>query len=275
MNHLLGNWEAVAIARDPEGIHQMRVAIRRLRSALGLFGGPFRAALHPLEDDLRWLARVLGAARDLDVFDDEVFRPAADAHGEDVRFAALTATVRARRQDAWNDVLAVLASERFRRLMLSLAAAALGKAWLENATKAAGRPAALLARKRIAKRHAQAVKVGKKIEELDAQSRHKLRIRLKKLRYAVEFFSSLFPKGAVGTYLARLAALQEVLGHMNDAAVARSVVDGFLAGEQENAADVGYTCGVIAGWHLGHWREHRKALRRRWRSFAHLKPLWK
>jgi inorganic triphosphatase YgiF len=275
LHHLLGNWESVAVARDPEGIHQMRVAIRRLRCAFALFGGPFRAALRSLESETHWLAGVLGFARDLDVFDDEVLRPAAEAHGEDARLEALASIIRLRRQDAWDNVIAALESERFRRLMLDIAAATLSKPWLENSTKATMRPAAVLARKRIARRTAQALKHGKNIESLDVKARHKLRIRLKKLRYALDFFASLFSKREVNHYQQRLSALQDVLGHMNDAAVARALVEELLAGSHNDGAAVGYACGVIAGWHLGHGGEYRKALVRQWRRFVKLKPLWK
>ena len=263
------------VARDPEGIHQMRVAIRRMRCAIALFGGPFRAAFQSLEDDIRRLAKILGAARDLDVFGDEVFHPAAQAHGEDPRLDVLTTMVRARRQAAWASVTSTLESDWFRGLMLDVAAATLAKPWLATATTEVERPAKVLARKRLARRHGQAIKLGKTIKSLDAGGRHKLRIRLKKLRYAIDFFASLYPASKVTKYLDRLGALQDVLGHMNDAAVARKLTDEFMAADNDDNAAVDYACGVIAGWHLGHDGEHRKALSRQWRGFAKLKPPWK
>jgi CHAD domain-containing protein len=275
LHHLLGNWTAVVVARDPEGIHQMRVAIRRMRSVIALFGGPFRAALQPLEDDIPRLARVLGAARDLDVFEDEVFRPAAEVYGQDPRLDALTGLVRAKRQKAWTDVISTLESDWFRRLMLDIAAATLSKPWRATASSAAGRPAKALARKRLARGLSQAIKLGKTIETLDVNERHTLRIRLKKLRYAVEFFASLYPEGKATKFVDGLGAIQDVLGHMNDAAVARKFTDEFIAVNHGDEAAVNYACGVIAGWHLGHDGEHRKTLSRQWRRFAKLTPPWK
>jgi triphosphatase len=275
LHHLLGNWASVVQARDPEGIHQMRVAIRRLRCAVGLFGGPFRSSIQSVESELRWLAGVLGAARDLDVFDDEVFRPVATAHGDDVRLEALASVVRVRRREAWVGVIAALESERFRRLMLDIAAATLCRPWLGNSAKAVSRPAGELARKRMARRHAQALKLGNKIERLDAKARHKLRIRLKKLRYALDFFASLFPKREVGEYSRRLGELQETLGKMNDAAVARQFVEALMGESLADAGAVNYACGVVAGWHLGHERDRHKALAHQWRHFSKLKPMWK
>lgn len=275
LQHLLGNWESVTVARDPEGIHQMRVGIRRMRCAFALFGGPFRAALQPLESEIQWLAGVLGFARDWDVFADEVFRPAVEINGDDARLEALASVVGVRRHEAWANVIDALESERFRRLMLDIAAATLRKPWLETSTKAAGRPAGVLARKRVARRFAQAVKLGKKIESLDAKARHRLRIRLKKLRYALDFFTSLFPKRKVNAYLERLGALQDVLGMMNDAAVARTLVEDLLAGEHSDGAALSYACGVVVGWHQGHGGGHHTTLERHWRRFTKLKPLWK
>ncbi len=275
LHHLLGNWTAVVVARDPEGIHQMRVSIRRMRSVIALFGGPFRAALQPLEDDIRRLARVLGAARDLDVFEDEVFRPAAEVYGQDPRLDVLTGLVRAKRQKAWTDVISTLESDWFRGLMLDIAAATLSKPWRATASSAAGRPAKALARKRLARGLSQAIKLGKTIETLDVNERHTMRIRLKKLRYAVEFFASLYPEGKATKFVDGLGAIQDVLGHMNDAAVARKFTDEFVAVNHGDEAAVNYACGVIAGWHLGHDGEHRKTLSRQWRRFDKLTPPWK
>ena len=278
LNHLLGNWVCVTRTREPEGIHQMRVAMRRMRSALTLFDGPFRLALRELEAEVRWLAGVLGEARDLDVFQEDVFRPAADAHGEDERLLELATVVRTRRRIAWHNVLEALESERFRKLVLDITAVTFSKPWLDHALggENAVQPAVDFARDRLAHRYAQAIKRGRRIGDLDAAERHELRIRLKKLRYAVDFFASLYAKRRVKKYLKRLSDLQDVLGHMNDAAVARTLVREILAehGDGEGAAAIGYAGGVVAGWHLGHARERAKRLERRWRRFSKLKPVW-
>ncbi len=278
LSHLLGNWICVTRTREPEGIHQMRVAMRRMRSALTLFDGSFRLALRDLEAEVRWLAGVLGEARDLDVFQEDVFRPAAEAHGEDERLLELATVVRTRRRIAWHDVLEALESERFRKLVLDITAVTFSKPWLDHSLggEDAVQPAVDFARGRLAHRYAQAMKRGQRIGELDAAERHELRIRLKKLRYAVDFFASLYAKRRVKTYLKWLGELQDVLGHMNDAAVARALVREILSehGEGAGAGAIGYAGGVVAGWHLGHARERAKKLAKRWRRFAQLKPVW-
>lgn len=276
LSHLLGNWSAVTAARDPEGLHQMRVALRRLRSALSLFGEPFRASMRDIEGEVRWIAAVLGRARDLDVFQDEVLRPVAEAHGEDDRLTNLATLVRTRRRVAWAGVLDALESERFRALVLDLAGVTFDRPWLKGTSGAADRLAIELARERLTRRLKRAVKLGRRIGDLSADERHVLRIRLKKLRYAVDFFQALLPGRATRRFLARLGDLQDVLGRLNDAAVARALVDDILAATRASPAAVAmsYAGGVVAGWHLGHARGRAETLKRRWKRLIAVRAPW-
>lgn len=273
VNHFLGNLGAVTVAQDPEGIHQMRVALRRLRSALSLFGGAFRALTRQLENEVRWIARVLGAARDLDVFQDEVLRPVMEAHAADRRLTVLVAFVTQRRRAAWTEVHSALASERFRRFAFDLVAATISRPW---AGKAAEVPAVEFARTRLARRHAKALKAGRRVGSLDEVKRHALRIRLKKLRYACDFFQALWPKRAPIRFLKRLSALQDVLGAMNDAAAARALLDEILGqhGNGTNGEALEYAGKAVVDWHVGHARSRSRALKRRWQRFAKARPPW-
>lgn len=275
LRHFLGNWTAVTVRRDPEGVHQMRVALRRLRSAFVLFGGPFRSAMEELEGEIRWIAHILGGARDLDVFEEEVFRPAAEAHGEDERLNELSALVGARRAVAWQALLDALDSARFRRLVFELAAATLSRPWcdpLAGGEKATVR-AARFARRRLTKRYKRVQELGAKVAELDAKRRHELRLMLKKLRYAVEFFASLFSEKETTRFLKRVAALQEVLGQMNDAAFSRALVADIMKGDDATAG-VRYAAGVVEGWHLGHLKDRAAQLKRRWRRLEASPSPW-
>lgn len=278
LRHLLGNWSSVTIAREPEGIHQMRVALRRLRSALSLFGGPFRAALRDLEGEVRWISGVMGAARDLDVFQDDVLRPAAEAHGEDERLLELSTVVRARRRIAWHDVLEALESERFRHLVLELAAVTYSRPWLDASLGGAEaiRPAVEFAHERLDHRHHSLLKHGRDIDELNARERHEVRIKLKKLRYAIDFFASLMKGGKTKRFSKHMSKLQDILGHMNDANVARALVRDLLSASEDGsgAAAIGYAGGVVAGWHLGRTKERAEQLRKLWKRFSKQAPPW-
>lgn len=279
LNHLLGNWAAVVAARDAEGVHQMRVALRRLRSSFSLFAGTFRSALAELETEVRWIADVLGVARDLDVFETEVFKPAAEAHGADDRLQELATLVRARRRIAWHDLLGALESDRFRRLAFELAAVTFARPWLDPAAGVAeaGTSAAAFVRERLAPRYARVRKLGKRIGELDEGKRHALRIKLKKLRYAVDFFASVLSEGRTKRFLRRLGALQDVLGEMNDAAVARALMAEVVAAQDRSESATGaagYAAGVVVGWHLGHLKDRSRRLKKRWAQFAKVRAPW-
>lgn len=277
LTHMLGNWPCITGAREPEGVHQMRVALRRLRSAMSFFDGSFRLAMREIEGELRDIAATLGKARDFDVFQESVLAPAAEAHGDDERLLDLATLVRARRRIAWHGMLEALEAERFRKLALELAAATFSRPWLDVSLGGgdAVRPALELARERLAHRYRRIGKLGDRIGDLDAAERHDLRKRLKKLRYALDFFSSLFKKKRVKKYAERLSELQDILGEMNDAAMARALVDDILKEHDgAGASAVGYAGGVVAGWHIGHMRERAKELEKRWKRFAKLKPPW-
>ena len=266
--------------RDPEGIHQMRVAMRRMRSALSLFGEPFRASLGPLVDEIKWLTRTLGEARDLDVFHDDIFRPALDSYGEDERLTQLGAAIRARRRAAWGVALDTLESDRFRHLALELGAATLLQPWATEGNGAeAGHGGAIdFARDHLTRRRAKVLKRGRDVEHLGAKERHELRIRLKKLRYAGDFFASLFKRRWVRRHQKRIGELQDLLGDLNDASVARNLIADVQANEAgrdpSSAAALAYAGGLIVGWHTGHVSATLKKLGKRWKKFASLKPFW-
>lgn len=278
LRHLMGNWGAVTDVRDGEGVHQMRVALRRLRSALSLFAAPFRPALAPLEEEMRWVGGVLGRARDLDVLLDDVIKPVAEVHGSDARLGALASLVRERQTHAWEELLSALGSERFRQFVFETSAATLVRPWVAAGAGSgeALLPAAAFARERLAARYARLRKAGKQIGKLDEQQRHALRIKLKKLRYAVDFFASLWPKRRTEAFRGRISALQDVLGEMNDAAVARALVGDILAA-RTNAAEaqaIAYAAGVVVGWHVGHLRDRAAKLQKRWQHFIDAAPPW-
>ncbi len=278
--HLLRNIPCVLRTRDPEGIHQMRVAMRRLRSALSLFGEPFRASLGELEGEIKWLTQTLGDARDLDVFHDDILKPAAQALGDDGRLIQLGAAVRARRRAAWSTVLDAVESERFRKLALDLGAATLLQPWAASGNGAqAGHGLAVdFANEHIAKRHAKVLQRGRHLEKLKPAKRHKLRIRLKKLRYAADFFACFYKKKNIRPHQKRISELQDLLGHLNDANVARTLIEDVLATEggrdPATSAGLAYAGGAVVGWHTEHGAATMKTLTKRWKKFTKLKPFW-
>ncbi len=223
---LQANADGAADSADPEYVHQMRVALRRLRAALGIFAAPGTAATayRELGTEMRALAAETGAARNWDVFIEETLRPLAAAFPRQPAVAALILAAEEQRAAAYRRVRVVLDSTRFSRLLLRLASEVFGQL---NAAPATGAPDALraLARATLTKQHKRLARESAALLNADDENRHRLRIDAKKLRYAAEFFAGLFDKPAVAKYAKSLAALQEVLGELNDAATAESLLD--------------------------------------------------
>ena len=202
-----------------EPVHQARVALRRLRSAFSLFGplfvGDDRAAM--LAADLRWLAGELGMIRDIDVL-----LPTTEGK-------ARTALAIARKHH-FEHLVNLLTSSRVRMLPIELAEwLTIGKWLCEPADPALrDRCILLLAGERLDRLRSRVKHGGKKLASLDDEGRHEVRKDAKKLRYAAEFFTSLYPgqkpRRRLKRLLGHVEALQNKLGHLNDAAATPELI---------------------------------------------------
>lgn len=233
LDHLSDN-ESCVLARDhEEGVHQMRVAVRRLRSRLSLYAdliSPDRMA--PMARDLKWLIGRLGPARDLDVFVLEVTAPAAKRFAGDPAFDALMTTAEGWRDRAYTRASEALHSDRYAGLKERLAHWTANSPLGDDGDDAASgqtqarraEPVRRMADRVMESRHTEAEAVGRHFASLTPEARHELRIDIKKVRYAAEFFSSLYDRAATAGYLRVLKGLQDVLGAANDIVVARALM---------------------------------------------------
>ncbi|MGE5515741.1 MAG: CHAD domain-containing protein [Bacteroidota bacterium] len=244
LHHLLANQQALLDNGDGEAVHQMRVALRRLRSALKIFrplvAGP---QLQPLRDEIRWLLAQLGPARDSEVFLAEIIAPVVRRHPDQ---AGLTALYEVWRQQCADDLAAARAAagdRRFALLLLDLGAWVEAGDWSANE---AGRQRLAPFARRVLKRLARKLRKagGKSLRPLSPPALHQVRIRGKQLRYAAEFFAPLEGKTATREALARLARLQDCLGQINDIAVAVPRLAGC-----HHLGETAWAAGVVAGWH--------------------------
>jgi inorganic triphosphatase YgiF len=234
--------EGLRARPGPERVHKLRVAARRFRALLSTFsplaGDP--AALH-VEAELKWLADGLGAARGLDVFIADVWRPAVDGQAEQAALAggelgvgdaaedearALAAFGKAllvAQTQAYAQADAAVDSVRFRALALEAAAWLEAGAWTtdKRLDKVRERAAAAFAADRLDKARRRIRKDGRDLAALSPEERHKLRIRGKKLRYAAEDLASLFPDHPKRRerFVEATKVLQDSLGLLNDLAV--------------------------------------------------------
>lgn len=216
--------EAPVARREAAALHQARVAMRRLRSALSLFGPVIRdEAYRRLREELRWFTGELGEARNIDVFVRRL--------GDDVP-EPWQGRIVAAREAAYDRVEAALASPRLQALILDFVG------WTEfgdwrRGERAGGR-LDRFADRRLDRRWKKVRKHGKAIAGLDPEARHRLRIEVKKLRYAVHFFAGL-PRGAEAeakhrAFADALEALQDALGELNDIETGHALVEGLGEG---------------------------------------------
>jgi len=226
--HLRANQAGVLESGNPEYVHQMRVAVRRLRSALRMFPHSGADDLRSRCDTaLRELGSALGSVRDLDVFGEAVLsvlhglpRPQARAAR-----AAITGRVGAARAR----VREYLQAPDYERLTTRIAL------WLaKEAPDVDDEVLMHLARRQLARLYKRVARGAARLESLDEPGRHRLRVRIKRARYAAEFFSALYPRDAVLPYVAALSDLQDCLGSLTDINMARAVLRDFeLGGEIE------------------------------------------
>jgi len=228
IRHFRLNEPLVIATRDPVALHQARVAMRRLRSAFSLFRPVIADEDYgALREELRWFTNQLGDARNLDVLLKRL-----PSGGRKAADPMLVERLREARAAAYDRVLEALGSARLRMLMLDLVAWIETGPWRSRA-ETADRPLTAFAVAQLDKRWRKVKKGGRKLAALDPEARHRLRIEIKKLRYATEFLASLERRE---TALARqkafgagLADMQEHLGELNDFETARELLTDLTA----------------------------------------------
>jgi CHAD domain-containing protein len=206
---------------DPKGVHQMRIALRRLRAAIAIFAGLVAGdETERLKVELRWLTGRLAAARDLDVMLARLKRgrSAGDAHRAD-----LLRTLTQKRKAAFETARKAVASPRFGKLLRAI------RRWIDEGDwRARDKPPELrkgrdFAEIILAERSHKVMRRAKKLNRLTVEKRHRLRIAMKKLFYAIGFFEGLFTgdkeRKRLKAFRKRLKRLLDDLGALNDAAV--------------------------------------------------------
>lgn len=240
---------------DTESVHQMRVGLRRLRSALAIFKEHHTLA-PALARELDWLGGVLGTARDWDVLAHATLPAMAQAEAARPHVAQIFPAALRASETYRQDAATALGSRRYLRLAKQLAR------WCAQQDKKHKAAVSKFARKTLARSRARLQKRGAMLDGTSAEAIHRVRIAAKKMRYASEFFQSLYPGRKLRRTLKHLAALQDDFGRLNDLNVAVRL----LASLGSSAA---FCCGYLA---CAAERE-RQAVPRRWRTFAqHFTP---
>ena len=262
-----GNLAPVLEGADAEGIHQLRVSLRRLRSALLFLKPHLGSRAAALNRDARHALRRLGPARDLDVFLLETLPPVIDANPGASSLPRLRDAARERRDAAHESARRLILSRRFNRFILDLLQVAHGGGLV---VQDAGESLPKTARRRLNGRYRSLMKVASGFDHLSEPDRHRVRISLKKLRYACDYSRTLFPGPAVDTYLRRLSALQDALGRLNDASVARRISRELAAADRRTAV----AASRVVDWYERWACDAEPGLIESWRTFAATEPFW-
>jgi len=268
---ITANAATLRAGHSVEGLHQLRVAFRRLEVALGAFGREFRQDwLEELRGRAKVLLGRLSPARDLDVF---VGKLLADPPKSGVRdgLVELRARAESARDRAWALAAGSVSSVDFDLFADDVAALASSQLPLTRARRLPRTAERILDRQvwRVNRRG----KIAKSQEEGDL---HRLRIALKKLRYTAECFAPLYPRKKVVRYLQKLRSLQNHLGELNDVANVRAVVGSLVRekGKKEDDSQMRYAAGAMVGWYGAQVPGAIRHALKRYKKFKRVRPFW-
>jgi triphosphatase len=272
---VLHNWKVVVETDDPEGPHQLRIGLRRLRSALKVFrplvGGDH---LRDLDAKARELGRIVGKVRDADVLNDGVVASVMASNSGDPGFAKLREILAAERTCKRAEVKAALLSPSWSHFQLKLALLSKVGEWSDARGRegALARPVRKHARQALHRSWGKVAHRAERLDELTPEERHQMRKALKALRYAVEFFLPIYPAKAGRRFLKKLKGLQDIFGYLNDVAMAKKLVD--LSAEHAADADLQRAVGYVLGWHMARANEAWAAARARWQRLESVPHFW-
>ncbi len=283
LNHLHSNETGMLAGRDIEYLHQMRVALRRQRSALNIFSRILpNIAFTPIAQELKWLTSQFGPARDWDVFMTETLAPVCTSLPNHPGMVALQAKCEQLRHQHNEAARHAIESIRYVESMLQLGAWLNAEAWLgqpdpvaasvELAEIKARTPVKKFATALLEHRHRQLNKYGNELTDFSIEKLHALRIIVKKQRYTVEFFAGFYPCKETKRYLRALFVLQDILGAMNDTANAKRRLSEVSITEDEDGQHE--AVGIVLGWSASLALLKKLELQRAWMHFNKIRPFW-
>ncbi|GJE29240.1 CYTH and CHAD domain-containing protein [Methylobacterium organophilum] len=283
LRHLRLNEDVFLFNRDPEALHQIRVAVRRLRSAFTLFKPMLKedAAAERLRGEIKRVTAPFGEARNLDVFLSETLPAEIERRPHEPGLPELREKLLPKRAASYDAVLAVLGSPEWRALLIDLVT------WLEAGTwhKAEGlperdRPAVDFAADVLQRLRRRVRKRGKHLADLEPEARHRLRIEAKKLRYGAEFFAPLFSDKKARrrhkAFVVALSDMQDQLGALNDLATAHAIAR-MLTPQEPGAETPGpalFAAGLTAADNEAHAGDLIEKAETGFDALVDVKPFW-
>lgn len=269
-------WQAEARSWDNiEGVHQTRVALRRMRSIIRLFRPAVPSAAGQVwMDEMRWIAGELGDARDLDV----LMTQTLDAVAERLPLPGrekLTLLAQWHRERAYENVNLMLDDRRYADFKKKFRAFLKTREWLHGELSPQQQdklrqPIGQFAAERLEKLDRRLRRRARRTDPEDAPALHELRIECKNLRYAADAFYPLFVD--MNVFISHLKSLQDLLGILNDVDVTRHLLAQMLAGKRDR--ELFFYAGGIIGWRARQYEEVHDTFKQRWRKFKQAERPW-
>ena len=273
--------QAAVRRSESEGVHHMRVGLRRLRAAISLFSKLLRdRETERIKSELKWLTGELAPARDLDVYVRNEIEPLRRAAPAKRGMNELASSLTVRRAAAFGKAKTAVESRRYHSLLLDTLQWLVTGDWAKHSRRYRHLPIERFAADVLARRTKKLMKKAKSIRQLDTQHRHKVRIAVKKLRYASDFFGHLFaghtPKKRLRGFKTRLTDLQDQLGTLNDIEVHQRLAPKPAAGKPHTKATRAQTFafGVVSDREQKEVESLLSAADKDARKFAQIRPFW-
>lgn len=281
-SHWMANEPAVLESADPEGVHQMRVALRRLRSALTLFDGvlPMMQAGW-LKGESQWVGSALGGARNWDVFLEDVLAPLEAKRPGDISLSALREQCETARARNYEIAREAILSPRYTAFVLNFSRWLDEAAWhvTSNTTRREilGAPLKAFASTLFERDYRRLAKQGRKLALATPEKRHKFRLAVKRMRYASEFFATLYGRKKSRAMIGDLSRLQATLGDLNDLTLTEHQLETLIyqAAGHPAHSDTLRATGVVVGWCTARAKQSEADLLDQWKRFKRRKIFWK
>ena len=267
---IFANRPVVLETDDPGGAHQLRIGLRRLRSGLWAFRPLLDTpASRDMDAHAHDLARVVGELRDADVFIEDMYGQAAGVMDGHPGLHPLKEALSAHRLQKRDAARAALQGQHWSALQIYLA---LLPRSIEE-VKSLDRPVAKFASKALSAAWKKVAKKGERIASLKGEERHKMRKLLKRLRYIVEFFGSLYPPADVKPFVTQLKKLQDVFGYVNDVVTA-SQLEGISDEHCREDRECQRATGFVIGWHVSQAATCWAGAERDWKNLEKSRRFW-
>lgn len=279
LRQLRMNEDVLLDHRDADAVHQARVAIRRLRSAMSMFkdlveDGRFAA----ITSQLKQLSEPFGRARNLDIFLSETLPAERSRNPDENQLLNLEKYLEEERSEAYAAVILRLRSDEWRQFFLELVAWINAGPWLSSGEEdGLDQPASAFASGVLDKWLRRVRKRGRDLAALSPEERHRVRIAAKKLRYGSEFFASLYPEKKATkrrkAFLSALSDLQDSLGALNDMETGRDILDDLSHAEADEIRSIA-ACFTASGTQ-DKSKKLLKSAEKAHRALTECEPFWR